>query len=96
MSIFSCGIWNRCLASISSRPLFIMVALSTEILAPIFQFGCATACAGVLSAMAARSSVRKGPPDAVRMIFSMPSTRSKSKTWKMALCSLSTGSSVAP
>ena len=34
-------------ASITSSPLFIMVAESTEILRPITQFGWAQACAGV-------------------------------------------------
>ena len=38
---------NRWCASISSRPLFIIVAESTLILAPMSQLGCATACAGV-------------------------------------------------
>jgi len=38
----------------------------------------------------------KGPPLAVRMIRSMAWRRSKSKTWKIALCSLSTGRSRAP
>ena len=59
-------------ASISSRPLFIMVARIDEILAPIDQFGCATACSGVTRAIcvhAARS--RNGPPEAVRMMRSI-------------------------
>ncbi len=54
-------------ASISSRPLFISVAESTEILAPIDQLGCATACAGVAASMVAISALRNGPPDAVRI-----------------------------
>ena len=39
---------------------------------------------------------RNGPPLHVRVIFSIPSTRSKSKHCQIALCSLSTGSRVAP
>ena len=34
----------------TSRPLFISVAESTEIFGPIDHFGCAIACAGVTSA----------------------------------------------
>ena len=37
-------------ASINSSPLFIMVAESTLILAPISQLGCRTAWAGVAAA----------------------------------------------
>ena len=47
MSMLSRPTGNRCQASISSSPLLNMVALSTLILAPIDQFGCLTACAGV-------------------------------------------------
>ena len=38
---------KRCMASINSSPLFIIVAESTEIFAPILQLGCFTACSGV-------------------------------------------------
>ena len=60
------------------------------------QFGCATACAGVTSAILSRGMQRNGPPEAVRMIASTLSALSKSKTWKMALCSESTGTIRAP
>ena len=73
-----------------------MVAESTEILAPMSQVGWATASSGVAAAIAARLRARNGPPEAVSTIFSTRSGRSKSKTWKMALCSESTGRSVAP
>ena len=53
------------LASISSRPLFIRVAESTEILRPMFQRGCAQACAGVALATASAVQLRNGPPEAV-------------------------------
>ena len=51
-----------------SSPLFIIVALSTEILAPIDHTGCATAWAGVAAAMTDRSAVLNGPPEAVSTI----------------------------
>jgi len=51
----------------TSRPLFISVAESTEILRPIFHFGCAQASLGVTCASLAASVVRNGPPEAVRM-----------------------------
>ena len=43
-----------------------MVALSTEILAPIFQFGCFTACCGVIFSSDSRGIPRKGPHPAKR------------------------------
>ena len=42
-SRLSGGQLNSQCASISSKPLFIMVAESTEIFLPILQFGCFTA-----------------------------------------------------
>ena len=66
-SIFSGGIANRYDASITSRPLFIMVAESTEILAPIAKLGWATASAGVARAMASLLAPRNGPPEDVRI-----------------------------
>ncbi len=52
-------------ASITSRPLFIIVAESTEIFGPITQLGWATACCGVTrarrSAGAARRRARARP-----------------------------------
>ena len=52
---------NRWCASISSRPLFIMVAESTEILAPMLQFGWATACSGVIAAISASERSAERP-----------------------------------
>src|SRR5678816_2251342 len=49
----------------SSRPLFIIVAESTLILAPIDQLGWATACSGVIAAISSRLRVPNGPPLAV-------------------------------
>ena len=42
--IFSSGTPKRWCASMTSRPLFIIVAQSTVIFAPIFQVGCPSAC----------------------------------------------------
>ena len=48
-SILSAGTPNKCTASMTSKPLFISVALSMVIFAPIFHVGCANACLGVIS-----------------------------------------------
>ena len=79
------------LASIISKPLFIIVALSIVILAPISQLGCFRARAAVTFANSSMGVVRKGPPEAVRRILSMALPSSPTKHWKIALCSLSTG-----
>ena len=71
-----------------------MVALSTLILAPMSQLGCATACSGVTEDKS--STVRSGPPLAVSVIQRTSSIRPPSRHWKIALCSLSTGRRVAP
>jgi hypothetical protein len=52
----------------TSSALFIIVAESTEILRPITQFGWAHASSGVTLASVAGSRLRKGPPEAVRMM----------------------------
>ena len=80
----------------TSSPLFIMVAESIEILAPIDQTGWRRAASGVALAISSRLAVRNGPPDAVRMIFSTAARLSSASDWKIALCSESQGSSVAP
>lgn len=94
----SLGRPNSQCASITSRPLFIIVAESTEILRPITQFGCLHASSGVTLASVTGSRVRNGPPDAVTMIFAIPpcSAASRGMHWKIALCSLSTGNRIAP
>jgi hypothetical protein len=56
--------------------LFIMVAESTEIFAPMLQFGWATAWLGVTPAIARSEWRRNGPPEAVRNSRSMLSWRS--------------------
>ncbi len=62
----------------------------------MLQLGCATACSGVMQRISSALLVRNGPPEAVRMILSIWSFCSKSNTWKIAECSLSTGIRVAP
>ena len=86
-------------ASITSRPLFIIVAESTEILRPITQLGCAQASP---ASRASRSTgVRNGPPEAVSTRRRTPAlldspARPHEALAEIALCSLSTGSSCAP
>jgi hypothetical protein len=67
------GTPNSQRASISSKPLFIMVAESTVILRPIRQLGCFSASAAVLSAVCAAVRPKNGPPDAVTISFSTSS-----------------------
>ena len=88
---------NRWWASMTSSPLFISVAESTEIFGPIDHFGWAIACAGVTSASSARFRPRNGPPDAVRVIRETAEGSSQpAMHWNTALCSLSIGTMVAP
>ena len=49
----------------SSSPLFIRLALSTEIFGPMLHFGCASASARVALAMRSALHSRNGPPEAV-------------------------------
>ena len=66
------------------------------ILGPIDQFGCLSACSSVAARIASRVQVRNGPPDAV-MTMRLTSSRGPAvSAWKIALCSESTGSTVAP
>ena len=65
-SIRSAGTSKSQRASMTSRPLFIIVAESTEILAPIDQLGWATASAGVMAPKVDAGRSRNGPPEAVR------------------------------
>src|SRR2546423_862386 len=65
-SMSSYPIPNRWCASITSRPLFISVAESIVIFAPMLQVGWASASATVTSASDSAVRPRNGPPDAVR------------------------------
>ena len=85
----------------NSSPLFMRVAESTEILRPMTQFGCARAASGVTAASASPGVSRNGPPEAVSSTRFSPAGATPGVTpggrhWKMALCSLSIGRSVAP
>ena len=80
-------------ASMISSPLFISVAESTVIFAPIFQVGCRRASATVASASFSFGHSRNGPPDAVRMIRWTSLRLCPARHWKIALCSESTGRS---
>ena len=82
---------NSHLASMISRPLFIIVAESMVILLPMLQFGCLRACAGVAAAMSSLLQVLNGPPEAVRCIFSISAPAEPIRHWNIAECSESTG-----
>ncbi len=94
----------RWYASMTSSPLFISVAESMVIFAPMDQLGWFRACSRVTVDRKARSRPRNGPPDAVRMIRRTASgARAPSRkvsctrrAWNTALCSESTGSTTAP
>ena len=83
---------NSHLASITSNPLFIIVALSIVILAPISHVGWRNASALVTVASRSVVMLRNGPPEAVSSIFSISLSPSPAMLWNMAECSLSTGS----
>ena len=87
---------KRCMASINSSPLFIIVAESTEIFAPILQLGCFTACSGVTSSSSARLLPLNGPPEPVSKIFLSSPFFLPMRHWKIAECSESTGTISAP
>src|SRR5215211_7617721 len=82
---------KRWCASITSRPLFIMVAESMVIFGPIRHVGCASASLGPASTSLAFSKEKKGPPEAVNNISLISSPRLPSRHWKIAECSESTG-----
>src|SRR5688572_15025065 len=101
-SMDSGSVSNSQQASISSSPLFIMVAESTDIFRPIFQLGCAQACSGVTESNDSKGAVLKGPPEAVSHILLMaffcapaPLSLKQGAHCQIALCSLSIGNRVA-
>jgi hypothetical protein len=63
---------NSQCASMTSRPLFIIVAESTLIFRPITQLGCAQASSGVTRASSASGRSRNGPPEAVSRMRRTP------------------------
>ena len=56
-------------------------ALSMVILAPMSQLGCFSACAFVTLRSSSRLFPRNGPPEAVRMTFSMGLRTSPARHW---------------
>ena len=103
--LWGCTITDTCasgsrysrMASMTSRPLFISVEQSTVILGPMVQLGCRRASARGFLATSSRHIPRKGPPEQVR-ISRRISWRSAQpcKHWKIAECSLSTGTISVP
>lgn len=72
---------NNHLASMTSSPLFIMVAESTVIFAPMSQFGCFNASAGVTPLMASTDHSLNGPPLAVSTIRRTSRVDSPARHW---------------
>ena len=67
------------------------------ILAPMFQLGCFRASALVLPRSSSVFIPKNGPPEAVsRILVRLLALSLSCKHWKMAECSLSTGSSLTP
>lgn len=65
----------------TSSPLFISVEESMDILAPIFQVGCARAWTGVTASKSAIVLPRNGPPEAVTHSFETSRGFSPSRHW---------------
>ena len=84
------------MASINSRPLFIIVALSMLIFAPMLQFGWRTARSGVTSRVCSLVQPRNGPPEPVRRMRRSSLLSRPAMDWKIAECSESTGRISAP
>ena len=80
----------------TSRPLFIKVAESIVTFGPIDQLGCLSAASSVALRISSFDQVRNGPPEAVMMTLVTSSRRPAVIAWNSALCSQSTGSTVAP
>src|SRR3954464_15992152 len=80
----------------TSRPLFIRVAESIVTFGPIDQLGCLSAACSVALRISSLDQVRNGPPDAVMMTLVTSSRRPAVNTWNSALCSESTGRTIAP
>ena len=80
----------------TSRPWFTRPAESIVTFGPMAQLGWARAWSSVAEAMRSADQSRKGPPEAVSVIRSIVDQSASPSAWKMALCSLSSGKSVAP
>ena len=94
---FSAGMWYRCMASMTSSPLFIRLAESTVILAPMDQLGLCKASSLVTRCNSSVVLPKKGPPEQVRIRrFTSPRSRLPCSDWNRAECSESTGRISAP
>ena len=87
---------KRWCSSITSSALFIKVAEPIVMRGPMLQLGCLSAASGLARSSSSRVALRNGPPLAVRITRRTRSRRSPRRHWKMAECSLSTGTIVAP
>ena len=76
--------------------MFIIVAESTDIFAPMLQLGCLTACSGVTPLSSSRLLPLNGPPLPVSSIFLSSLFFLPIRHWKIAECSESTGTISAP
>ena len=94
---FSSGSSYSRMASMISSPLFMSVAQSMVIFAPIFQLGWRRASALVTDASSSRLFPKNGPPEQVRISrLTSRWSRQPIRHWKMAECSESTGMISAP
>ena len=91
MFIFSGSVSKSHFASIISKPLFIIVAESIVIFAPIFHWGCFNASLRVTAAISSFAQERKGPPEAVRWMRVNGFPAAPIRHWNIAECSESTG-----
>src|SRR6266851_1190320 len=89
-SICSSGIRNRWWASMTSSPLFIIVAESTVIFGPIDQRGWLSACSTVTRSRSSSGCAQNGPPLAVMIRRRTDSRFSPHRHCQIALCSEST------
>ena len=83
---------SRC-ASISSRPLFTIVAELIVTTGPIDHVGCASACAAVAALRSSSVVPRNGPPEAVSTSRRTSACVPDRSAWAIAECSESTGTS---
>ena len=92
ISINSCLIPNKYVASINSSPLLIRVAESIVILFPIFHVGCFSDSSTLTNSSSSFFLSKKGPPEAVITNFLIFFFFTAPKSLLKALCSESTGS----
>ena len=83
-------------ASMTSRPLFIIVAESIVIFGPIFHVGWRSASSTVIAENVSKGRVRNGPPEAVRTRRRTSDGTPARRAWWSAQCSESTGRTAAP